>query len=388
MREELLMIPGPTPVPPAVMAAMSKPMISHRGVEFTQLFQKIQAGLQVVFQTKQEVLVFPAAGTGAMEAVLVNLFSADDRILSVQTGEFGARFGDIARAFGLQVDAVVSEPGLGMDPQTVIQHLDQAGGQPYKGVLVTHSETSTGVCNDLQTLGEACRKRDVLLVVDGVSSVGGLPLAMDAWGLDAVVTASQKALMTPPGLAFAALSARSWHKALSAGLPRAYWNLTAARAAAQKGQTPYTPAVSLLYGLEQALEIILAEGLKARWHRHEVYGKAVRAGVAALGLEVVARHPYASGTVTAVWIPEPIGADRVRRTMQEEFGVTVAGGQGELSGKILRIGHMGHTSPADIIRTLEALTGSLPGLFGQESPPAAAVQAARTMMINEGVMMP
>ena len=385
-KEEVLMIPGPTPVPPAVEAAMGKPMISHRSAAFSELFLRIQKKLQAVLQTEQDVLVFPAAGTGGMEALLVNLFSAGDRLLLAETGEFGARFGNIARSFGLQVDCITASPGQGVAPDAVIRCLDAAGSRNFQGVLITHNETSTGVCNPLQDLGEACRSRNVLLLVDGVSSVGALPLSMDAWGLDGVVTASQKALMTPPGLAFTALSQRAWERTLHAGLPRAYWDLISARAAAQKGQTPYTPAVSLVYGLDAALDMILTEGLENCWHRHEVYGKAVRAGLKSLGLEPVARSPYTSGTVTAVWIPEPLEADKVRRTMQERYNVTVAGGQGELAGKIIRIGHMGYTQPADILTTLAALAGSLPGLNGQTEEHGQAVQSARQIMQAEGVM--
>ncbi len=382
MRKEVLMIPGPTPVPPVVLAAMTKPMISHRGLAFRQLFGRIQDGLQAVFQTQGEVLVFPAAGTGAMEAVLVNLFSDGDRLLGIQTGEFGSRFAKMGEAFGLQVDTMVTEPGQGLDPEAVIMQLDRAGVNPYQGVLVTHNETSTGVCNDIKALGAACRKRDLLLIVDGVSSVGGLPLAMDEWGLDAVITASQKALMTPPGLAMVALSERAWQKTGQSDLPRAYWDLTVARAASHKGQTPYTPALSLLYALDQALALILAEGLYDRWQRHAAYGKAVRAGIAAMGLSTVAQLPYASDTVTAVWIPETPGADWVRRTMAENHAVTVAGGQGDLSGKVIRIGHMGYVSWDDILTTITALADSLPG---REHYPMDPVEAVREIMRKEEV---
>jgi aspartate aminotransferase-like enzyme len=386
MTKEILMIPGPTPVPPEVSAAMGKPMISHRGLEFVQLFQRIQTGLQTVFQTREEVLLFPAAGTGAMEAALVNLFSPGERLLSVQTGEFGRRFAKIAQIFGLQVASMETETGLGLDPQAVIRVLDKAEAQPYQGVLITHNETSTGVCNDLAVLGKACRQRDILLVVDGVSSVGGLPLAMDEWGLDAVVTASQKALMTPPGLAMVAFSERAWEKNQQADLPRAYWDMKAARDASWKGQTPYTPALSLLYALDQALAMILAEGLATRYRRHAAYGKAVRAGVGALGLDTVARPPHASDTVTAVWIPDAYGADRVRRIMQEIHGVTVAGGQGQLAGKVIRIGHMGYTSWADIMTTMTALANSLSRIRQDNPAQNPAVQAVGEIMDAEGVV--
>ncbi len=383
MRKEILMIPGPTPVPPEVVAAMAKPMIGHRSDEFSSLFRRIHGYLQKVFRTEQDVLTFPAAGTGAMEAVLVNLFSPGHRILVAQTGEFGFRFGKMARAFGLDVTVVKFEPGEGLDPDRMIQCLEEGGGNHYQGVLVTHNETSTGVCNDLQNLGHWCRQHHTLMVVDAVSSLGALPLKMDEWGLDAVVSASQKALMTPPGLAFAALSPRAWERSKEAALPRVYWDFAAARASLHKGQTPYTPAISLLFGLEQALEMILSEGLESRWEHHRVGGKAMRAGIASLGLSMVARPQDASDTVTAIWIPEPHDANGVQEQMAIEYGVSVAGGQGNLAGKIIRIGHMGYTSWDDIRTTIYALESVLGGRPSKEQK---ACRAVDQVLKDKGVM--
>ncbi|HKZ50403.1 MAG TPA: alanine--glyoxylate aminotransferase family protein [Dehalococcoidia bacterium] len=352
-----LRIPGPTPCPPEVLEAVGRPMIGHRGRLFAALIKQVSQRLQEFFQTQQDVLILTASGTGGMEAAVVNTLSPGDKVLVVSIGEFGQRFAAIAQTYGAVVTRLDYEPGQAADPDDVRQAL--RNDSDIVAVLVTHNETSTGVTNPLQKIAEAVREFDKLLLVDGVSSVGSIPVEMDAWGLDVLVTGSQKGWMVPPGLAFVSMSERAWQAQQRARMPRFYLDLARHRDSLAKGQTPWTPALSILFGLEVALERMVEEGREAVFARHARLGQMVRDGVRALGLELLADERVASNTVTAVKMPAGIEAKALTRLLEDEFGVVLAGGQGNLAGKIFRIGHLGWVTEEDIQETLTALEGGL-----------------------------
>jgi aspartate aminotransferase-like enzyme len=339
------------------MEAMSRPMINHRGAEFKALFEEVLAGLGPVFGAAGDVLIFPSASTGGMEAAVVNTLSPGDRVLAVSIGYFGDRFARIAADFGADVVKLDVPWGQAADPAAIAAAVK--ADPTLKAVLVTHNETSTGVTNDVQAIAAALAGTGLLVVVDAVSSLAAMPLPADAWGLDVVVSGSQKALMVPPGLAFVSVSERAWQAHANARMPRHYWDFTAARKAQTKGQTPYTPAVSLVYGLAAALKMIAAEGLPNVYNRHRALAGELRAGLSRLGLQLFADPAHASNTVTSVVVPDSMsGKDLVAR-LRVEHGVVVAGGQGRLDGRIFRVGHMGWVSEKDIRDVLAAVKAVL-----------------------------
>lgn len=355
-----LRIPGPTPLPAKVRQALAGEMIGHRSAEFGALLREITAGLRQWFQTEENVLVLTASGTGGMEAALVNVLSPGDRVLAVSVGVFGERFADIARAHGADVTLLDFPWGQAADTDVIARAL--SADPDYRAVLVTHNETSTGVTNSLAAIAgavRAAREEAPLLVVDAVSSLGAIDVGMDSWGCDVVVTSSQKALMTPPGLSFVALSDRAWEASERARMPRFYWDLRKARAYAGRGQTPFTPAVTTLFGLREALRVMAGEGRDNVLERHRKLGRAMRLGIAGLGLELFAEESHASDTVTGVRVPPGRSAEELIRRLHDEHDVVVAGGQGLLKGKIIRIAHMGHVNETDVERVIEALRAVL-----------------------------
>ena len=357
-----LRIPGPTPLPVKVRQALAGEVIGHRGAEFGALLREITAGLRQWFQTEEDVLVLTASGTGGMEAALVNVLSPGDRVLAVSAGVFGERFADIARVYGADVTLLEFPWGRGVDTDAIARVLSD--NPDYRAVLVTHNETSTGVTNNLAAIAGAVKtagEEAPFLMVDAVSSLGAIDVRMDAWGCDVVVTSSQKALMTPPGLSFVALSDRAWEACERARLPRFYWDLRKARAYTERGQTPFTPAVTTMFGLREALRMMAEEGRERVLERHRELGCAMRLGVAGLGLELFAEESHASDTVTAVRVPLGWNVEELMRRLRDEHGVVVAGGQGRLRGKIIRIAHMGHVNEADVERVIEALRVVLGG---------------------------
>ena len=306
MNKAYLMVPGPTAVPERVLQAMTRPVINHRGRQFEELLRGVTAGLQQVFGTRQEVLTFPASGTGMMEAAVVNFLSPGDKVLAVTIGVFGDRFAEIASRFGLDVERLVFPWGEAADPAALANRLAADQAHTIKAVFITHNETSTGVLNNLQALAAAKSRHPALLIVDAVSSLGAAELAMDEWGLDVVITGSQKALMLPPGLGFIALNERAWTAAEESRLPKFYWDVKAARNSLKKGQNPYTPAVSLLFGLQEALAMLQEEGLINNFRRHRRQADMLRDGLKALGLGLLAGDAVASPGVTAVYPPAGI----------------------------------------------------------------------------------
>lgn len=353
-----LRIPGPTPCPPEVLASMSKQMINHRGGEFAQIIARVTEKLQKLFLTKEDVLILTGSGTGSMEAAIVNTLSPGDRVLSASNGVFGDRFAQMAETFGAQVTRLKFPFGSAVDPQAVDKALKD--DPSIKAVLVTHNETSTGVTNDLASITEVIKRHGKLAVVDGISSIGSIALPFDKWKCDVLVSGSQKSWMVPPGLAMVALSSDGWKAVEAAKMPRFYWDFTRAKSSMKSGQTPWTPAVSIFYALDTALDMMLKEGLSNIIARHERLARMTREGVKALGLSLFADEACASNTVTAVKVPEGVDPKKLSGTLREEYKVVVSGGQGPLDGKIFRIGHLGYVNDADIEDVLNALKATLP----------------------------
>ncbi len=370
--EQNLRIPGPTPVPTQVAEALTRPMINHRGPEFAALLRSVTERLQFFFQTAHPILGFPASGTGAMEASVVNLFSPGDSVLAVTIGVFGNRLAQIASTFGLDVSRLDVPWGQAADPEAVAARLDSL---PHaKGVLLTHNETSTAAMNDVRALAAAIRARrpDVLIVVDAVSSLSCVDLRMDEWDLDVVFTGSQKGWMVPPGLAMIGVGPRAWEATETARLPRAYWDFKAARRSLEKGQTPYTPPVSIYQGLDVALDMMLAEGRDAIFARHHAVGELTRRRARALGLQLFAEPAHASDTVTAICVPEGVDGKALTKALREREGVVMAGGQDKLEGQIIRIGHLGYVHEPDITAAMDALGRQLTALgYTPSSLPAS-----------------
>lgn len=373
-----LMIPGPTPVPPAVVGAMSRPMIGHRTDDFADMHRRIVERLQVVFQTKNDIFVLTHSGTGGMETAIANTVSPGDRVLALVTGNFGERFAKIAREYGADVDEVSFDWGKCVDLKKVGEKL--AAGN-YKVVLATQNETSTGVVNDIAGIGGLVGKTPALLLVDGVSGVGGIEIKMDQWNVDILVTASQKAMMLPPGLAMVAVSPKAWEVVKNNKSPRFYLSLPAAKKSYEKWNTAYTPGVSLFAGLDAALEMMSNEGMENVYARHKTMAAAARAAVRALGLELLAGDEWASPVITAVKSPEGVNGDDIRKVLKKEFGVTFAGGQGILAGKIFRMAHMGFADKMDVIIAVSALEMAL-ARIGQPVDLGSGVRAAQKVFLG------
>src|SRR5687768_7373730 len=356
-RDVNLRIPGPTTLPPTVRKALAEQMINHRGPEFAALLGEITEGTKRVFSTENDVLFFPASGTGGLEAAIVNSFSPGDRVLSITVGSFGERWCEIARAFGLDVDHLQLEWGTGADPAAVEQRLSERG--PFKGVLVTHNETSTGVTNPVADLAPIVRRHGALFLVDAVSSMGAIPFETDAWDVDVVITGSQKAWMCPPGMTMLSVSPRAWEAHARARLPRSYFDFGAARDYQRRGQTPYTPAVGIMYALRAALRLIDKEGLEKVFRRHHLVAERTRKGIRALGLELAAERRHYSDTVTSVKAPPGTDLKAVFKRLRDEHGVVLATGQEHWRDTHFRIGHLGHVRRSDIDHALDALGQAL-----------------------------
>ena len=348
-----LLTPGPTPVPPPVVAAMSEPIIAHRGSDFRRLATEVLDRLAKVFRTRNDVLLFTSSGTGAMESAVANLCSPGDRVVPVSSGHFGERWSSVAGAYGCDVQPLRYAWGDIPSADDLSAHLRELGGA--HAVFLTHSETSTGVVCDLEALADVARSTDALVVVDAISSLGAVPLEPDEWGLDAVVTGSQKALMTPPGLAVASVSPVAWDACSRASSPRFYFDWQRARKAQERPQTPFTPAISIVMGLNVALRMLLEEGLENVFERHRRLGRACREGVKAMGLELFSPDDDRSAVVTAIRMPDGIDGQEIVQAVRDRLGVTLAGGQGELQGKVVRVGHIGYVDVFDVVTALAAL---------------------------------
>jgi aspartate aminotransferase-like enzyme len=373
MKKYYLMAPGPTPVPSNVLLAMAQPMIHHRTPEYEALFIEVRAGLKRLFQTGQDVVPFTSSGTGALEAAVVNTLSPGDAVLLLRAGKFGERWEEICRAYGVRIIPLAAPFGETVPAERFAEAL--AKHPEVKAVLMQHSESSTGVLHDVRGIAAVTRSTGAILIVDAVSSLGIADLQMDAWGVDLVVAGSQKGLMLPPGLSFCALSERAWEQVKASRLPKYYFDVTAEHAALKKNEAHFTPAVSIMVGLREVLRMIEAEGLPNVFRRHERLARATRSGVEALGLELFAKAAP-SPALTAVVAPRGVDSERVLADYSTSHNITIAGGQGEMKGKVFRLGHMGYVGDFDVLTALAALEQVLHGL-GQPVDFGAAVRAAQ-----------
>jgi len=354
--KNLLFIPGPVTVAEPVLAATGQQMIDHRGPRFRELLESLTARLKPIFGTVAgDVLILGGSGTGGLEAAVGNMFGPADTLLACPVGVFGQRLIGIAKAFGCTVEVLDTPWGSGVDPQALRERLAADTEKRITGILFTHNETSTGVQNAMAPLAEVTREHGAYVVVDSVSGLGASEFTMDAWGFDVVVTASQKALAAPPGLTMVAVSPRAWKKIEANPSPRFYFDLGKARDFAALGQTPWTPPVSVAYGLDKALDLYEAEGPATVWARHARFARAIRAACEALRLEIFSQEGAHSVTVVAAKVPAGLDGDAIRKVLREERGITLGGGQKELKGKIIRIGTMGDLSQTDILGMLGAL---------------------------------
>ena len=353
-----LRTPGPIPISDDILEIMSSPMINHRGPEFAELLSSTTAKLKTVFATKQDMYIITGSGTGAMEAAVVNTLSPGDKILNLSVGAFGDRFGQIADLFGAKVTNIKFPLGTAVAPGKVREALNS--DPSIKCVLATHNETSTGVTNDIEAIAKVVKKEfGKLLLVDGISSVASIPMMTDAWGCDVVASASQKGWMLPPGLAFISFSKSAWDAQKTATMPRFYFDLNQYQSYLEKGQPPYTPAISVMLALDVALQKLLDEGMDHVFTRHANIARLTREGIKKLGLSLFPDESVASDTVTAVEVPIGIDGTSLTKIMREEHNVILAGGQAELTGKIFRIGHMGYCLPSEIEDVLNSLVKTL-----------------------------
>ena len=355
---EELRIPGPTPCPPEVLHAMTKQMINHRGKEFIKMLNGVTDQLKQLFQTRNDVFLLTGSGTGGMEAAIVNTLSPGDKVLAVSIGAFGERFITIAQRFGAEVIPLRFEWGKAADADTVRKALQ--ANPKIKAVLVTHNETSTGVTNNLAVISSVVKEFDKLLLVDAISSLGSINLPVDDWHCDIAISASQKGWMVPPGLAMVSVSQAAWQANANAKMPRVYWDFAQAKSYLERGQTPWTPAVSIVFALSAALEMMLEEGLPNIITRHARVGGATRKGVKALGLSLFAEEGYASNTVTAIAASNGLDSKKLIQIMEEKHQVILGEGQQKLDGKIFRIGHLGWVTEKDIKTVISALKVALP----------------------------
>ena len=355
-----LMIPGPTPLPEAVRQAMARPAIGHRSAEFKAIMQRVLPRLQWLFQTQNDVLLITASGTAAMEAAMINTLNAGDKVLVLSCGVFSDRWADMGDLLGLDVTRVTAPHGQANTPESVTEALAQ---QTFKAVVVTHSETSTGVQNPLEAIAKVVRGHgdgNTLLIVDAVTSMGATPVPVDAWGLDLVVSGSQKGFMIPPGLSFLSVSKRSWQAFKTIERPGLYFNFSKYKKAQDAANTPYTPATHLIMALDEALALMEADGLDAIHARHEHHCMRIRQAARDLGLTLlVDDDALASRAVTAIRPPADVSVDAIRAGLKSNYGLIVANGQKDLQGKIFRIGHLGYQFDRDITMTLAALAAVL-----------------------------
>ncbi len=379
----MLMIPGPTPVPETALLAMAKHPIGHRSGDFSKIMAEVTENLKWLHQTKNDVLVLASSGTGAMEAGIINFLSPGDRVLCGCNGKFGDRWAEVATAYGLNVEKITAEWGKPLDTEEFRQQLEADKDKQIKAVILTHSETSTGVLNDVETINSYVKAHgEALIIVDAVTSLGAVNLPVDELGLDVVASGSQKGYMIPPGLAFVAVGGKAWTAYETAKLPRYYLDLGKYRKDAAKNTTPFTPPVNLFFALQATLRIMQAEGLENIFARHERLKNATRAAVKALGLPLLGLDAVASSAVTAVAPPPEVEAEKVRAIMKKRFDIALAGGQDHLKGKIFRIGHLGFVCERDILSAVAALEATL-GELGYESFTSGAGVTAASKVLTE-----
>lgn len=386
MLKRFLLTPGPTPVPPEVLLASAEPVVHHRAPRFTEILKDVVAGLKYVFQTENDVVIFASSGTGAMEAAVVNTVSPGDRVLVASCGNFGERWNKLTTTYGAAVVLLEYEWGTRVDPEDIRKALAQDPG--IKAVFVQHSETSTGVVNDIAAIGAAVAETPALLVVDAISGLGASDLRTDAWHVDVCVSGSQKALMTPPGLAFVAISVKAWAVIEANASPRFYFDFVSYRKkmTGDAAQTPYTPAVSALVAQDKAIAMIREEGLENVFERHRVLSRAAKDGMKALGLELFGPEDPEANSVTAVKVPEGVDGTKIGKLARDRYGVWLAGGQGPLKGKIFRLGHCGYFGASDIVVGLATVEMVLAQL-GYDVPFGASLAAAERVFLRSEVAL-
>ncbi|MGD1698881.1 pyridoxal-phosphate-dependent aminotransferase family protein [Dapis sp. BLCC M229] len=379
----MLMIPGPTPVPETALLAMAKHPIGHRSGDFSKIMAEVTENLKWLHQTKNDVLILASSGTGAMEAGIINFLSPGDQVLCGCNGKFGDRWAEVAKAYGLNVEKINAEWGKPLDTEEFRQQLEADKDKQIKAVILTHSETSTGVLNDIETINNYVKAHgEALIIVDAVTSLGAVNLPVDELGLDVVASGSQKGYMIPPGLAFVAVGAKAWTAYETAKLPRYYLDLGKYRKDAAKNTTPFTPPVNLFFALQATLRMMQTEGLENIFARHERLKNATRAAVKALGLPLLGPDAVASSAVTAVAPPPEVEAEKVRAIMKKRFDIALAGGQDHLKGKIFRIGHLGFVCERDILNAIAALESTL-GELGYESFTSGVGVTAASKVLTE-----
>ena len=377
-----LMIPGPTPVPETVLKAMGRHPIGHRSGEFQDVVKRTTEQLRWLHQTSSDVLVITGSGTAAMEAGIINTLSRGDKVLCGDNGKFGERWVKVAKAYGLEVEVIKAEWGEPLDPEAFRAALEADTVKSIRAVILTHSETSTGVINDLETISRHVKAHGTALTIaDCVTSLGATNVPMDAWGLDVVASGSQKGYMMPPGLSFVAMSSRAWEAYERSDLPKFYLDLGPYRKTAAKNSNPFTPAVNLYFALEAALEMMQAEGLEAIFSRHARHRGAAQAGMKAMGLPLYAAEGYGSPAITAV-APEGIDAEQLRKAVKDRFDILLAGGQDHLKGQVFRIGHLGFVCDRDVLTAVAAIESTLQSLRLHKTGMGAGVAATAAALAS------
>lgn len=378
MFKKRLFTPGPTPVPESIMLRMAQPIIHHRNPEFKEIFAELNENLKYLFQTNQDVFTLTSSGTGAMEASVANVIGENEKAIFVDGGKFGERWGHLIKTFGGIPIEIKKEWG---NPPTVDEIIDLMKKNPdVKAVYLTHSETSSGTVTDVREIAKAVHEiSDALVVVDGITSVGAIELKMDEWDVDIVITGSQKGLMIPPGLAFIAVSERAWRKINQTENRTFYLSLKKAKKALETGDTPWTPAITLVIGANEALKMIKHEGIENIWKRHAKLAEGIRIGVKALGLKLLSKNP--SNAITAVLMPEGIEFKKFNDALKYEFGITVAGGQENYKGKLFRISHLGYYDELDMISMISALEFALKKV-GYKFEPSSGVSAIQNYFLR------
>ncbi|MFA7283921.1 MAG: alanine--glyoxylate aminotransferase family protein, partial [Candidatus Omnitrophota bacterium] len=377
-KKNYLLTPGPTPLPPEVSLAMAKPIIHHRTPQFQEILKEASQGLKWAFQTSNDVFIISSSGTGAMEAAVANLLSCGDTALVVQGGKFGERWTEICRGYGIGAEVIDVEWGKAVDPEEIGRRLK--ANPRIKVVFTTLCETSTGVDNDIRSIAAVVKDTSAVLAVDAISGLGAVDLKTDEWGVDVVVSGSQKGLMLPPGLGFICLSGRAWKLVESCKGSRYYLDLRKAKKALDKNDTPFTSSITLIIALNESLKIMKQDGLENIFKRHRTMADAARAAMKALGLELFAPGAASDG-VTAAKVPAGVDGEKLVKTMRDTYGVTIAGGQAELKGKVIRIAHMGFITESDIVMCIACLEKVLVQM-GYKFNLGAGVKAAEEVFLK------
>ena len=378
MRKNYLLTPGPTPLPPQVLEAMSRPIIHHRTPQFQAILKEATDGLKYVFQTQGDVFILASSGTGAMEASVSNLLSSGDTALVVQAGKFGERWTELCKAYGINAEIITVEWGKAVDPAEIQKRLK--ANPAIKAVFTTLCETSTGAASDIESIGRIVKETAAVFVVDAISGLGAIDLKTDAWAVDVVVSGSQKGLMLPPGLGFISVSPKAMKAIEVSKSARYYFDLRKAKKAIDKTDTPFTPAITLIIALNEVLKMVKQDSLEAVFARHKKMADATRAAVKALGLELFA-PTAASDAVTAAKVPEGLDGEKLVKTMRDTYGVTIAGGQDEMKGKLIRIAHMGFIEEFDIIAGISCLEKVL-AQMGYKFTLGSGVKAAEEVFLK------